>query len=197
MRRAGRRASLAFAAMRSARGRTLVAVALAACMIAPTTAAAKPGDGGLRATIRTTEYGIPHILADSWKELGFGYGYALARENICTIADSYVTVNAQRSRFFGPGGSWTFSGNGFSFNNLDSDFFFARVIEERTIEKLLRQPPPRGPRPQVKQIARGYAAGYNRYLRRTGVDNLPDPRCRGAAWVRPIRVIDVFRRFYQ
>ena len=44
---------------------------------------------------------------------------------------------------------------------------------------------------------RGYVAGYNRYLRETGVDNIPDPRCRGAAWVRPITEMDAYRRFYQ
>jgi len=55
---------------------------------------------------RNTDHGIPRILAKSWKALGFGYGYALASQNICTIADSYVTVDAQRSRFFGPEKTW-------------------------------------------------------------------------------------------
>ena len=40
-------------------------------------------------------------------------------------------------------------------------------------------------------------AGYNRYLRDTRIENLPDPSCRGAQWVREIREIDVYRRFYQ
>ena len=44
---------------------------------------------------------------------------------------------------------------------------------------------------------RGFAAGWNAYLRRTGRDHLPDPRCRGAAWVKPIRPIDLYRRYYQ
>ncbi len=43
----------------------------------------------------------------------------------------------------------------------------------------------------------GYVAGYNKYLADTGVENLPDPRCRGAEWVKPISEIDVYRRFYQ
>jgi acyl-homoserine-lactone acylase len=150
-----------------------------------------------RATIRETSYGIPHILAHNWRDLGFGYGYALASQQICTIADSYVTVDAQRSRYFGPNGSWVFHGNGFEFNNLDSDFFFQKVIDDKTIPKLLKKKPPLGPRPQIIQVARGYAAGYDRYLRKTGVDNLPDPRCRGAKWVHPITTAEVFRRFYQ
>jgi acyl-homoserine-lactone acylase len=186
--------------MTGVRGRSAAIAAALAAIALPATAGAAPAtakDGkGPRATIRWTAHGIPHILAHSWKGLGFGYGYAFASQNICTIADSYVTVDAERSRFFGPDKSWTFRGNGFRFNNLDSDFFFQKVIDEGAVEGLLKLAPPRGPKPQVKRIARGYAAGYDRYLRRVGVENLPDPRCRGKDWVRPITVKDVYRRFY-
>ena len=61
----------------------------------------------------------------------------------------------------------------------------------------MSQPPPAGPLPFVRKGVRGYVAGYNAYLRETGVDNLPDPRCRGAEWVRPIKEIDAYRRFFQ
>ena len=44
---------------------------------------------------------------------------------------------------------------------------------------------------------RGYVAGYNRWLRDTGVDNIADPRCHGEPWVRPITEMDAYRRFYQ
>ncbi len=178
----------------AARGRVGLLLAAMALALTPAAASAKPH---YRATIRTTDEGIPRILADNWGDLGYGYGYALASQEICTIADSYVTVDAQRSRYFGPDGSWTFSGNGFTFNNLDSDFFFQKVIDDRTIEKLLKLRPPRGPKPQIFQAARGYAAGYDHYLAKTGVDHLPDGRCRGAPWVHPITTKEVFRRFYQ
>src|SRR6266511_5205968 len=56
--------------------------------------------GELRATIRRTEHGIPHVIAGDWGGLGLGYGYALAQDQICTAADSYVTVRADRSRWF-------------------------------------------------------------------------------------------------
>lgn len=149
------------------------------------------------ATIRETSYGIPRILAHNWGGIGYGYGYALASEQICTIADSYVTVDAQRSRYFGPDGNWLMGGNGFRFNNLDSDFFFQKVIDDKTIPKLLKLKPPLGPKPQIMQAVRGYVAGYNAYLKKTGVAHLPDPRCRGEDWVHPITTADVFRRFYQ
>ena len=148
-------------------------------------------------TIRRTAQGVPHIKADNYASLGFGYGYALAQDNICAIADSYVTVNAERSKFFGPDESWVFSGNGTTNNNLNSDFFFKRIIDAKIVEKLLAKPAPDGPLPQAREGVRGYVAGYNHYLATAGVDNISDPACRGAAWVRPITEMDAYRRFYQ
>ncbi len=147
--------------------------------------------------IRRTSHGIPHILARSFRDMGYGYAYAFAEDNICTIASSYVTIRAERSRFFGPDNSWRFEGNGSTANNLNSDFFFKRIIDTRTVEKLLAQKPPQGPRDEIREGVRGYVDGYNRYLRDTGVANLPDPTCRGKEWVRPITEIDVYRYFYK
>jgi acyl-homoserine-lactone acylase len=164
-----------------------------------------PATGSLQATIRLTSHGIPHIVSNSYGGLGYGYGYSIARDNICVLADMYVTVDGERSRFsgssplgsFGPNGSWSQGGNGVSPNNLNSDFFYQRVKDRGTVEQLLAQAPPSGPRPEIKEAVRGYVAGYNRYLRDTGVDNLPDPTCRGKPWVREITEMDAYRRFYQ
>ena len=168
---------------------------LAGLSPAPVTAA--PASDGLSATIRRTSHGIPHIVAKDFAGLGYGYGYAFASDNICTIADSYVTVDAQRSRYFGPSGSWVFEGNGFSANNLNSDFFFQQVIDDGRIEKLLALAPPNGPRQEVKDGVRGYVAGYNRYLAETGVNGISDPACRGKPWVHPITEMEAYRRFYE
>ncbi len=170
---------------------SLSLLALAALLALPGAA------GAYDANVTRTKYGVPHIKAKSIADLGFGVGYAFAEDNICTIADSYVTVRAQRSRFFGPGESWVFSGNGARYNNLDSDFYFQKIKEQRLVERLMRADAPEGPLPFVRKGVRGYVAGYNAYLRDTGVANLPDPRCRGAEWVRPIREIDAYRRFFQ
>src|SRR2546423_14794392 len=51
--------------------------------------------------IRRTEFGTPHILAHDYESLGYGYGYAFAQDDICTIANDYVTGDARRSRYFG------------------------------------------------------------------------------------------------
>jgi acyl-homoserine-lactone acylase len=157
-----------------------------------------PGGGaGAGAEIRRTDYGVVHVKADSYEGLGFGYGYAFAEDNLCVIADSYVTVNGERSKYFGPDASWTFTGNSTVNNNLDSDFFFNLLIAEQRVERLLALEAPQGPLPEVKALVRGYVAGYNRYLRDTGLENLPDPTCRGAPWVREITELDAYRRFYQ
>ena len=153
--------------------------------------------GKMSATVTRTEYGVPHIKAKTWEGIGFGFAYAFAEDNLCTIADSYVTVNAQRSRYFGPDETWRFSGNGAVNKNIDSDFFYERINRSQIIEDLLSRKPPEGPLPELRKVVRGYVAGYNAYLKDTGVDNLPDPRCRGAEWVRPIDEMDVYRRFHQ
>ena len=157
------------------------------------------------ATIQRDANGIPHITAENFAGLGFGYGYAFAEDNICTIAETYVTVRAERSQYegdgvegtFGPDGSYPQRGNGFGANNLNSDFFYQRIIDRGIIENLLNQPPPTGPVDDIRQGVRGYVAGYNKYLTETGVENLPDPRCRGKEWVKPISEMDAYRRFYQ
>ena len=172
---------------------------LAGCGNNGGTAPTTPPTGGISYSveIRRTEFGIPHIKADNFDGLAYGYGYAFAEDNLCVIADSYVTVNAERSRYFGPDETYVFQGNGLTVNNLRSDFFFRQIMDEGRIEALLAQPPPAGPRPEVKQAVLAYVAGYNRYLRDTGVDKLPDPTCRGKPWVRPITEMDAYRRFYQ
>src|SRR3954447_18890298 len=161
--------------------------------------------GSLQATIRRDAHGIPNIIGDNFADVGFGYGFALAQDNICEIAESYVTARGERSRYngegvqgsFGPDGSYLQRGNGFSANNLDSDFFYQRIKDDHTVENLLAQPPPDGPVDEIRDGVRGYVAGYNKYLADTGVGNLPDPRCRGADWVKPISELDAYRRFYQ
>ena len=163
-----------------------VAAALAALAVTITTAGGgssgravaaddPPTTGGLHATIRRTTHGIPHIIASDFAGLGYGYGYAFAADNICVLADTYVTVNGERSRYFGPDASYSVGGNGTVNNNLNSDFFYQRIIDNGTIEHLLSLDPPRGPRPEIKDGVRGFVAGYNRWLQDTGVDNISDP----------------------
>ncbi len=154
--------------------------------------------GEFGATVRRTRNGVAHIDARDEASLGYGVGYAFAEDNLCTIADSYVTVAGDRSKFFGADKTWYFSGNSQTVPNLDADAYYRWINARGFVEKLADEAPPRGPLPEVKALVTGYVAGYNDYLDDVGgADGLPDPRCRGAEWVRPITTTDVYRRFYQ
>ena len=147
----------------------------------------------LRATIRRTTDGIPHILASNWTSLGFGYGFAFAQDNLCTMANDYVTVQAQRSRYFGPQGTYFERGSGAVVTNLESDLFYQQIIDTHLVQRLTK-----GLDPRIAQVQDGYVQGYNKYLASVGGSKgVPDPTCRGKAWVRPITVQDSYLRFYQ
>ncbi len=158
-------------------------------------AAHTTGTGSYVAQIRRTEYGIPHILAHSYAGLGYGYGYAFAQDNLCTMADRVLTLRGERSAHFGPTGD---SGDtlGASTDNLDSDVYYQGLRKSGVVQRLLARPAPLGPTRQARDLVAGYVAGYNRYLRDTGVANLPDPTCRGQSWVTPITATDVWTLVY-
>lgn len=173
-------------------------IAVSGLQVAGAPGAAADDGPTFAATIRRDGYGVPHVLAEDYPSLGFGIGYAFAQDNLCTLMDYTVTVRAERSRWFGPDGTWVFGGNGTVNRNLDSDFFYAAQNESGVLEELLAQAPPHGPLPEIRESVRGYVAGINRYLADVGgADGVTDPRCQGAGWVRPLTESDVYRRFFQ
>ncbi|MFD7125278.1 MULTISPECIES: acylase [Streptomyces] len=151
-----------------------------------------PSGGGLSAVIRYTEYGIPHIVAKDYAQLGFGTGWAQAADQVCTLADGFLTVRGERSRFFGPDAATDYSLSSAA-TNLSSDLYFRGVRDSGTVEKLLKAPAPAGPSRDVKETMRGFAAGYNAWIEQ---NRITDPACRGASWVRPVTALDVAARGY-
>ncbi|MFI0239990.1 penicillin acylase family protein [Streptomyces sp. NPDC016845] len=149
-----------------------------------------PHDGGLSATIRYTEYGIPHIVAKDYANLGFGTGWAQAADQVCTLADGFLTVRGERSRWFGPDAAPDGSLSSAT-ENLASDLYFRGVRDTHTVEKLLATPAPAGPGKDVKNAMRGWAAGYNAWLKQ---NRITDPACKGAEWVKPVTTLDVAAR---
>ncbi|MGW7189625.1 penicillin acylase family protein [Streptomyces sp. NPDC054838] len=146
-----------------------------------------PSDGGLSAVIRYTENGIPHIVARDYADLGFGTGWAQAADQVCVLADGFLTVAGERSRWFGPDAAPDGSLSSAT-ANLSSDLYFKGVRESGTIERLLATPAPGGPGKDVKELMRGWAAGYNAWLAQ---HEITDPACKGAAWVHPVTALDV------
>ncbi|MFE0102300.1 penicillin acylase family protein [Streptomyces sp. NPDC059009] len=168
---------------------------LTAVALLPASARAEPEDGarrsggGLSATIRYTQYGIPHIVAKDYRNLGFGTGWAQAADHVCTLAEGYATVRGERSRYFGKDGKPDGSLSSAT-TNLSSDLYFRGVRDAGTVEKLVGKPAPAGASRDSKDLMRGFAAGYNAWLRQNRVT---DPKCKGADWVKRIEPLDVAR----
>jgi acyl-homoserine-lactone acylase len=161
-------------------GPILLAAALGACSPGEDdTGTPDPYDveiGPYQTTVRWTGYGVPHILADDYGSLGYGLGYAFARDHICTLADQVVKVRSERARYFGPGEND---------EHLDSDFgWLALGVFRQAEEGFLSLPD------EVQAALVGYTAGYNRWLAEVGPDGLPEP-CRNAEWVKPLSHIDL------
>ena len=183
------------AAGRPAVRRASLAVApLAIAGVAAPVADAKP----LEAKIQRTKYGVPHITAKNIESLAAGFAYAFAQDNICTIAAEYVTVNAERSQLLRPGRDVVLLRQ-----RLDLQEPRRRLLlpvgeaARRWSRSCSRRSRRTARRPRCAAASAATCAGYNQYLRDRGVDRIPDPRCRGKEWVRPIKPIDVYRRFFQ
>ena len=140
-------------------------------------------------TIRWTSYGIPHIEASDWGGLGYGYGYAAAKDYLCVIAEEYVTTNGERSKFFGASERYALSSNGQSYSNLESDLFFTLLKENPDLVTSIAD----HPRSEIQAALDGYVAGYNRYLADTPEAQRP-VECRDESWVRPITRDDMAQR---
>lgn len=147
---------------------------------------------GLSATVRYTEYGIPHIVATSYRDLGFGQGYAAANDNMCSLAQTMLTTSGTRSRYLGADVA-TGSGLTRARTNLASDLYFQGVNDTGVVERLVARKDKLGPTTEVREAVAGYAAGVSEYLRE---NRITDPACAGKPWLRPMTEIDIYRHVY-
>ncbi|RJS24082.1 acylase [Corallococcus sp. H22C18031201] len=136
-------------------------------------------------TVQRTSFGIPHIAARNFKSLGYGIGYAYAEDNFCLVAEEVLKLRGERSKYFGPDGM-VVAASDRQVTNLDADFYFKSYFDSAAISARYKSAPH-----EVRDLAAGYVAGFNRYLTQTGVANLPGD-CAGAAWVRPITEDDLY-----
>ncbi len=133
------------------------------------------------ADIRRTGFGVPHIRAENERGLGFGIGYAYAQDNLCLLANEIVTVNGERSRYFGPE-QLTVEER----ENRVSDVFFQWLNTPQAVNAFWQAQPV-----EVRDLVEGYAAGYNRYLAERRQQGLPQ-QCQGE-WVRDIAAEDLVK----
>lgn len=143
------------------------------------------------AEIRRTTMGVPHIKASDWGGLGYGYGYAQAQDNLCTMADSFLTYRGERSKFFGADALAVYNSTIARPRNIDSDFFHRHLITQDVLDAMVAQ---QGD--SLRKLTAGFVAGYNRYVRDNQASGKAHAACRGEAWVRPITEQDLLRRMY-
>jgi acyl-homoserine-lactone acylase len=127
-------------------------------------------------TVRWTAHGVPHVGAQDWGSLGYGFAYAVATDAVCTLAREFINVRGEQSRFFGP-----------EEGRREADIFFKAVISEQALTHAAARMPQ-----EMVAMQEGYVAGYNRYLADHAGDKLP-ASCRNQSWVRPIAAADVAR----
>ena len=157
---------------------------------APASAAPSPA---YNASVVRTGYGVPHITAQDWGSLGYGYGYVIAQDNLCTLSDAFVTMRGDRSRYFGPQGKAPHISTLEAANNLDSDFFFRFVIDDAVVAGYRA-----AQSPEFDRLVAGYADGYSRYVQEIRAGQHPGRHadCRSAEWLGEIDGSDLYRRFY-
>ena len=131
------------------------------------------------ATVVKTEYGIPHITADSWGALGFGEAYTAAEDHVCNMALALVQSRGESAAVFGPGPRN---------RNVSRDIVVKALgIPDRAGEALAAQ------EPQIKEWIEGYTAGYNQFVNeRAGKFG---SWCDEATWVRPVTATEFMAQY--
>ncbi len=124
-------------------------------------------------SIRWTSYGVPHVKANSWEGLGYGFAHAVATNTVCVLAKEMIVVRGEQAKYFGS-----------SERNIDSDVFYKALLNDEKIDDYLVYGSS-----DNREMDRGYAAGYNHFIQ-TKADKLP-ASCRGEDWVKPIDIRDL------
>ena len=148
--------------------------------------ASPPGTGGSdrSVTVERTPFGIAHITAQDPESLAYGVAYAYAQDNICMTADQLVTVRGQRSATFGATTTGLLGRR--YLPNAQIDLFMAAHMDDAALARNWA-----AISDEAQAMARGYVAGYNRFL----ADNaarLPK-ECQGRPWVQPMTLAE-YRR---
>src|SRR3712207_8840608 len=75
-------------------------------------------------TITRTAQSIPNIVAKDFAGGGYGVGYAMAEDNVCTLADMWLTLRADRAKHFGAG-------------SANSDLYYQWVNETAPLQEMI------------------------------------------------------------
>ncbi len=125
--------------------------------------------------IRWTTHGIPHVKADNWEGLGYGFAHAIATNTICVLAREFVTVRGEQAKYFGA-----------SEHNINADAFHKALLHAARIDDYLGYGSE-----QSHAMNAGYVKGYNNFIE-TRAGNLP-ASCNNAEWLTAITEEDAAR----
>ena len=121
--------------------------------------------------IRWTSYGIPHIKAQDYGSLGFGSGYALAKDHACILMDQIVRVRGERSRYHGA-------------DHIDSDIGWKALDVVKKAEEGFSTLDT-----NIQKNMIGYISGFNHYIQENP-NALPEA-CAQGEWIREFTHIDL------
>ena len=141
-------------------------------------------------TITLTEHGIPHVVAQDWRGLGYGEGYALARNDLCAMADSFATYSGRRALRYGEVATFKAYTGDKPFPNAQEDLVQRFLIGDWVVKAALAEMSPR-----ARALVDGFAAGYDAYVASLSQEKRPEA-CRAKGVIQPIAGDDVIRRIY-
>ncbi len=140
---------------------------------------ATPTDGPYRARIRWTTHGVVHVTADDWGSLGYGQGWACARDHLPVIADQILKVRGERAAHWGAGRHDSI---------LSADLGY-RLLDLRGRAEAFRS----AQSPEARALISGYVAGVNRAVDEAAAGELSLPSwCREASWIRAVDELDFY-----
>ena len=136
------------------------------------------------ASIQRTAHGVPHIQATDFEAMAYGVAYAYAQDNVCQAAQQLVTARGERSAHFDAAGTGLLGLR--QLPNEQIDLFIAAHMDDARLARAWATASS-----DVNAMARGYVAGYNRFLADHAA-HLPKA-CVGQPWIRPMTLTDFYR----
>ena len=144
-------------------------VILGVCIVVSGSAVAWDNASGLakKVEIRRTQYGVPHILAENERAMGFGLAYAQAEDHMESIMRLIIRSRGESAKYFGG-----------TEKNIRSDFWHKQYRVHNRARETFRHLDR-----DWQIITEGFAQGLNYYIA-LHRDELPD-------WVQPVTKYDV------
>ncbi|MEX2468670.1 MAG: penicillin acylase family protein [Pseudohongiellaceae bacterium] len=126
-------------------------------------------------SIRWTKHGIPHVRANNWEGLGYGFANAVANNTLCVLAREFVTVRGEQAKYFGA-----------SDESINADAFHRALLNGDKIDEYLAYGSA-----DSRAMDAGYVRGYNDYIE-AHAGQMP-ASCNNAPWITPIDERDLAR----